>query len=424
MVTIKLHYQAAPEFQVYLQDLREQQSVVIRSTFQSLIKNKNIPPKDQRKQFSNYKKISLDSWFLYSSVSKARTFFESCKVRDIKSVIFGGKYNFHRYNRKLITKEEYKQARLSKLISIGERDQKGNRKFLLDLTNNQIIFKTGRSLKDKIKHILTIPKLKGSFLEQLQYAEAKTKLKELPLTVQLDEKFIYLTFEPKQKAKTRQNQKRVFAIDSNPNSIGWSCLEFLHNDFKVIDSGVLDLKKLNEQTTNKKHFETFQASKFLVEKAKHYQCFKFVIEELNIKSKDHKKGRVFNRKVNNLWNKQKLFQSITKRCYIDNIELVEINPAYTSIIGNTLHRNFPDPINATFEIARRGYFKYQKDKFYPKLPSSDYLNEQWKQTLDKSFESWVELAGWLKNSKFTYRVPLDENRKVFRLFHRKSYLLY
>ena len=420
MITIKLPYTSSEEFQKYLQDLRRQQSIVIRSSFKIFQKG-NIELKNIRKQFINYKGINLDSWFLYSGVAKAKLLYESCKTREIKKVLFGSKRNFSQYNRKLITKEEYKQKRLNKLVVIGEKHQNGNRKFRLDILKSQILFQTGWPVKRRIKFNLSIPKIKGFYLEQLQYIEAGTNLKDLPLTVELDDKFIYLIFEPKQKPKTRQNIKRVFAIDSNPNSIGWSCIEFLHNDFKVIDSGVFSLFELNKQSKNKRHFETFQLSKFLVEKAKHYQCSKFVIEEIIIKRKDHKKGRVFNRKVNNLWNRNKLFSNITKRCYIDNIELIEINPAYTSIIGNTLHRNYPDPINATFEIARRGYFKYQKDKFYPRLPSVESLNEQWKQTLEPhNLVDWKSLSLWLKNSNYKYRVPLDENRKVFRMKSKKS----
>jgi IS605 OrfB family transposase len=417
MITIKLPYKSTEEFQTLLKEYRRQQSICIRAAFQ-MCKEEKILFKNIRYEIQNFKGITIDTTWLVSGIMKADALWKVCKLQNKKTVIFGGKVNLYKYNRRIISKTEYKNNKISKLISIGNKIACGNYKFRLDLQNNRIIFLDNYKI---IRHYLTIPKLKGSYLEHLQYAEAKTKLKELPLTVQLDESYIYLTFEPKQKDKLRQIHNRVFAIDSNPNSIGWSCIEILrNNNFKVIDSSIIKLDELNKQSTNKRNYEIFEISKFLVNKAKHLQCFKFIIEELSVKSKDHKKGKVFNKTVNNTWQRSKLFSNLRKRCQIENIEFVEINPAYTSVIGNTLHRNYPDPINATFEIARRGYFKYKKDKFYPAVPSSDYLNEQWKQTLDKSFSSWKELSDWIKNSILKYRVSLDENRKFFRMKSNKS----
>ena len=104
-----------------------------------------------------------------------------------------------------------------------------------------------------------------------------------------------------------------------------------------------------------------------------------------------------------------------------NIKYVDINPAFTSIIGGTIHRNYPDPIAPTLEIARRAYFKYQKDKFYPMIPNIDILNEQWKQTLKDSFVSWREIADWLKKTKMRYRLSVDSfESAVFRMKSKRS----
>ena len=45
----------------------------------------------------------------------------------------------------------------------------------------------------------------------------------------------------------------------------------------------------------------------------------FGLEELNIKSKDNKKGKKFNRLVNNVWNRDKLVKNIKKRCNVYSI---------------------------------------------------------------------------------------------------------
>lgn len=53
-------------------------------------------------------------------------------------------------------------------------------------------------------------------------------------------------------------------------------------------------------------------------------------------------------------------------------QIVEVNAAYTSIIGNIVHgnENCPDMIAASIEIARRGYKKFEKGWFYPDFRKS------------------------------------------------------
>jgi hypothetical protein len=84
------------------------------------------------------------------------------------------------------------------------------------------------------------------------------------------------------------------------------------------------------------------------------------------------------------------------------------------------YNQYPDPVCASLEINRRGQYKFQKDKFYPKIPNVNVLNELWKQTLEKSFESWKEVSFWLKKSKMRYRIPLNENSESFSFKSPKS----
>ena len=70
---------------------------------------------------------------------------------------------------------------------------------------------------------------------------------------------------------------------------------------------------------------------------------------------------------------------------IYNFELIEVNPAYSSFIGNILYgsNSTPDMIASSIEIGRRGYKKFQKGWFYLEFNVDD-LNEQWKQTLNRN----------------------------------------
>lgn len=417
MITLKIKYKASEEFQSLLKEYRREQSSVVRIAYNMFLDGLN--ERQIRENLFVYNFSLLDSWFIQSGIKDAQGLHKMIleqqeEDKPVRKVIFGGKFNLKQYLKKKITKEEFKNNRLRPLSVVGEAPQSGNRKFRLDIEKDQILFQDKRG---KIKPILSLQPQLRDRLEQLQYIQDQAKAKKQPLTVSVDEEYIYLTFEPKQKEQKPQIVNRVFAIDMNPNSIGWSVVDVIDKDnVEPVEAGVIDLKTLNEQKITKKHHETYEISKFLVNKAIHFQCSTFAIEDLSIKSKDHSKGRVFNKTVNNDWLRTKLTDSLKKRCFIAQIKFIEVNPAYTSIIGGTLYPSFPDPISPTFEIARRANFKYQKGMFYPKVPSKEVLNELWKQTLEKSFDGWKELSEWLKNTKQRYRVPLEDfSLRVFRL---------
>ncbi len=422
MITLKIKYSSSAEFQDLLKEYRREQSCLVRIAYNMFLEGLN--EKEIRERLSVYNFNLLDSWFIQSAIRDAQSMHKMILAdqnedEPLKKIIFGGKFNLKQYLRKKITKEEFKNKRLRPLYVVGEGPQYGNRKFRLNIENNQILF---QDKKGKIKHVLELQPQLRDRLEQLQYIQDQARQQRAPLTVSVDEKYIYFTFEPEQKEQRPQIANRVLAIDMNPNSVGWSVVDVLDKDnVKPVEAGIIDLKTLNEQKTAKKHHETYEISKFLVNKAIHLQCSKFAVEDLSVKSKDHSKGRVFNKTVNNDWIRTKLIDSLKKRCFIAQIKFVEVNPAYTSIIGGVLYPSYPDPISPTFEIARRANFKYQKNAFYPKVPSVNTLNELWKQTLEKSFDGWKELSEWLKNTEQRYRVSLEDfPLKVFRLKSSKS----
>jgi IS605 OrfB family transposase len=118
---------------------------------------------------------------------------------------------------------------------------------------------------------------------------------------------------------------------------------------------------------NKRKHEIQIAWVRLFRMMKHYKVAHFVKEDLNgINKSDKFISKEGNRKVRNLWHRMITDWQIEKRCAENGIELIEINPAYTSFIGNMLHDSY-DATNAAIEICRRGMFKFNKGNtlFYP-----------------------------------------------------------
>ena len=89
------------------------------------------------------------------------------------------------------------------------------------------------------------------------------------------------------------------------------------------------------------------------------KCLIIILQNLNIKSSDKGSGRTFNRLCNNVWNRNLVVNKLKMLSVIYVYELVEVNPVYSSFIGNLLYgsENTPDMIASSIEIARRGFKK-------------------------------------------------------------------
>ena len=157
-------------------------------------------------------------------------------------------------------------------------------------------------------------------------------------------------------------------------------LKFYINRF-LISSSNSSTKYLK----NKSKFEKIQVCYDIINLLNYWKCSKLCIEDLNIKSSNKNQGKTFNRLCNNVWNRNLVINKLKMLANIYNFELVEVNPAYSSFVGNLLYgnENTPDMVASLIEIARRGYKKFEKGWFYPEF-NVDNLNEQWKQTLNRN----------------------------------------
>jgi len=173
---------------------------------------------------------------------------------------------------------------------------------------------------------------------------------------------------------------------------------------------------------NKLNHETIEIVKDISKLLQHYKVRFVFIEDLDkINVGNAGLGKNFNRLTRNLWKRTNFVSNLEKRVKLNGSKLFKVNAAYSSFIGNVQH-SYSDPINASLEIARRGYeviIKKNK-KFYPDL-TVETVKNQWKKHLTDEVKSWKEFFNEAKNSKLKYRVSLDEvSFKVFRLNSYKS----
>ena len=293
-------------------------------------------------------------------------------------------------------KLDWKENRLRNFYSVGQSRDKGNVFFDFYFNTNKIIFKPNRNTKINIG--INPTKSQTKELEQLQ---TLIDLKQIPVTIYLRSDKINISYsserlnnfnfketdyekEKKNKSdeekkeiwikyKKDQEQRKLFdklsdvycGIDLNPEYIGFA----IRNKKKILVTKCYDLKSILNNTKDN-NTETIKYNlahiyKDIFKMCYHYKVSHFVTEELSFKH-DVNNSRKMNRKTKNLWCRTfqvELIQKYTERLGIIHIE---VNPAYSSFVGNMIYECF-DPVAASLEIVRRGmlYKKVLKEDWYP-----------------------------------------------------------
>ena len=351
-----------------------------------------------------------------------------------KKIVFGGKKNLEKLNKKLISKEEWKQLRNSYFSILGSsHDPNGNRKFKSDVINNIFYFCPNRNTKIKIE----VENYK-SYKDKLLKIEELSKIGLCPITYKVTRTHLLITIEEKNLIDSTKRieriKQRIASIDLNPNYIGLVICDYnLENNQTIIFKQIYDLTKLNDKhNTNKTKHELCDVCHDILKKLNHYKVESFCIEKLNIQSKNHNKGKKYNRLINNTWNRNLVINLLSKLCNLNEIRFVEILPEYSSLIGCINNDKEIDSVAAALEIGRRGnlyirmYFSEDLTKgniIFPVLNRDQLI--RWKDEIGfDNVKTWKQLGSWFKkNSKHSYRVLLKDfkgNSLCFRYRHRKS----
>ena len=409
MKTIKLPYISTES----LIDLQRQYTCLVKIAYNRLLDNLN--DKDIRQILNNLNNVKdLDSRFTENAILDAKGFQKENKL------IFR-RLNFVKRFKNKITSEQFKENKYLPLVNYGEKANKGNRKFCLKMEENKVIFKLNRN-----KHIdLNLPSLKPNLYNELINLQELMELNKLSVSFKIDKNNLFISYEPPIKETIINDlmDKRILGIDLNPNYIGLSILEFnTKQDYRIIYKSYINLTEINQFKTNKKKYEIIMVSKQIVNLMKSFNVGNLAIEELSMKSKNHNKGKRINRLLNG-WNRNLLINNLTKRSKIEGIKVFNINPVYTSFIGNLKYDYF-DPINAAIEVARRGYQfnkMFIKNTFYSIFKLKDKWN-QWKEETCLDLNNWVDVYKHLKTLEMKWRVPLET--EVYRQEYRKHILFY
>ena len=454
MITLKLKYNCEDSCdRDLILECMNQYTHVFRVAYNKLYNQEKVKQTDLLKL--NHIDL-LDSQLISSAMIDAKTLYNRFKT---KKVIFGGKKNFLKRCKHQIDKETFNLNRLRGLTSIGEKKSgtksvHGNRKFKLTPELKQVILK----LKNKKVKLNLIGNYSKNLLYKLSQVYKHQILDDTALTYKIDTTYIYITFDESvvlsSKLNLKQVTNRVLSLDLNPNYIGWSITDWKSSsEFNVIKSGIYLFKNLTDKIqdlkgkgfssespirkhlNNKLEYETYQIVKNLIKKAIYYKVQLIGIEDLSIKGKNLGKGSYLNGLINNKWLRTKFSNCLEKYCNIYGFKLQKVKPEYSSFIGNFLFRslNLPDMVLSSIEIGRRCYEFYnqyiskqnkiQKNIIQPNLKdfNSLYIKSQEEFNIQNTeFKDLKDLYYIFKNSKLTYRVPIQNNVQVYRFNSIKS----
>ena len=437
MITLKLKYRFKDEQDMSLiRDYQRQYSSCLHFLYNRISDNLSITEKELRLLYNNVNNCSLiNKWLFQCTIKEAKQIYNSHGIK----VIFGGKANYFKRNKLAITKEEYKAKRISPVYSIGEASNKGNRFFRLK-EGNVLTFQPNR-----LQHIdLELVGLRKHRQNIISKLTELANQKKVTITYKLSSEYVWISYDEKlvSNIETPKINNRVFAIDMNPNYIGWSIVDWKSSsNFRIVKEGVISIKELNDydnkqkiNSTKRKHISNIrhhailEICKNLVDTAAYYRCDKFVLEDLNFKT--NSSYNKFNRLTRNQWRRDLLENNINKRCNIYSIKAIKVKPEYSSFIGNFLFKhvtNMPDMVLASIEIGRRGYeysSQYidkiknkKKNIVFPDISDFDdlYTKSLEEFSIKEKLDSLLAIYSYIKNAKMTYRVPISNKLIGFRL---------
>jgi len=357
------------------------QSSAIRITYNMLKELEKEKTKNPHAQV--YHRIrqlfpELPTKYIDSAIYKAKQY------PTDKPVVFGGKRLFEKLCKNHFTgkarerlKKQWRELRQGTLVSIGSKSDKGNRLTRFENINGQLHLRitTGNRefLYAKVLREPSNSKDKWiTFMAML--LESWQTQSYFPYTVELKlrdgEVYGSVSFEiPTPEVKyTKENG--VISIDTNASPIHLAIAE-VPKTGELLSYQTISFHHLLGLSQNSKDYQEWILSHQIVDLA--IQKGKAIAIENLKKLKRGRKGdgKAKLRKRLHQWNAKKFLQKLRRVAMLKGVEVIEVNPAYTSIIGMLKYApqlNIDKDIAGAYVIARRALgFKEDTPENYEKL---------------------------------------------------------
>ena len=192
LITYKLKYNASDESNDFILKCMKQYSSLLHYGYNRVVDGWSAKQiKDAMKTQLNNVEL-MDSHIVSCAQQQATGIHEQkTKTNPGYKIIFGGKKNYIRRCKGLISKEEYQLKRISPLLSMGEANQKANRKFKINQDLHSITFQINRNNH----YTLELKGIYGKREKTLSKLYELQEKKEIPITYSIDRDYIYVSFD-------------------------------------------------------------------------------------------------------------------------------------------------------------------------------------------------------------------------------------
>jgi len=312
------------------------------------------------------------------------TIYKAKQYPTDKPVVFGGKRLFEKLCKNHLTgkarerlKKQWKEQRQGTLVSVGSKADKGNRLTRFENINGQLHLRISTGNKEFIyAKVLREPSnskdkwltFMAMILESWQTQSYFSYTVELKLRD--GEVYGSVSFEHPTPEARYKIENGVIAIDTNASPIHLAIAE-VSKTGELLSYQTISLHHLLGLSQNSKDHQEWILAHQIVDLA--IQKGKAIaIENLKkLKRGTRGDGKAELRKRLHQWNAKKFLQKIKRVAMLKGLEVIEVNPAYTSIIGMLKYApqlNIDKDIAGAYVVGRRALgFKEDTPENYEKL---------------------------------------------------------
>jgi len=287
----------------------------------------------------------------YMKYLNQRYISDACAISESinhSSVIFGGTRNWKKLITGTLTKDIWKDTRFSQLYSTGDRAKNGNPN--IRIVGNELWVNDPSSRGLWIKGIFFLPtKFKW---------DTNTMCYDVRLKNNNEESFSVVITSESTTPQVRTNpvMEGCIGIDTNPDGVAFVEVDRFGN---ILHHHYVKKQRLIMAQRNKRDYDVRLLAKEVVHNALDLKK-PIIIEQLNFGKR--KKYKKFNRMSHNFCYRR-ILQSIYTKSISLGVEIIEVNPAFTSVIGLLKYKerlSLNRHTSAALVVARRGQGRKEK----------------------------------------------------------------
>jgi IS605 OrfB family transposase len=400
-VSLQFKLELKKEDKEKLIKLMRKQSSAIRVAY-NMLKLKELEKEETKNPHAQiYQRLKqlfpdLPTKYIDSAIYKAKQY------PTDKPVVFGGKRLFEKLCKNHLTgklrerlKKQWREIRQGTLISIGSKSDKGNRLTRFEDLNGQLHLRITTGNREFIyAKVLREPSNSKdkwlTFMAMLLESWQTQNYFAYTVELKLRNREVYgsVSFEIPTPEVRYTKKNGVIAIDTNASPIHLAIAE-VSKTGELLSYQTISLHHLIGLSQNSKDYQEWilahQIVNLAVEKGK-----AIAIENLKkLKKGVRGDGKAELRKRLHHWNAKKFLQKLKRVAMLKGVEVIEVHPAYTSIIGMLKYApqlSIDKDIAGAYVIGRRAlgfkedmpknYEKLLKDKTYLKFALKKYEDRE------------------------------------------------